>query len=483
MNKNKMSEEDLLLEQGRQIARQKLLAFTIWTKPDFVVNWHHRILARTLDKWVERKTKNVMVFMPPRLGKTELVSRRLPAYIFGKNPKAKIIAASYSADLAQSNNRDVQFVIDSPEYRELFPKTQLSGENIRTVAAGSYLRNSDIFETVPYRGTYRSAGVGGGITGMGGDFIIIDDPIKNADEAESATFRDKLFDWYRSTLYTRKERGAGICLVMTRWHEDDLAGRLLKEAEDSQADQWEIVKFPMISGDERHPKDPRTAPGQALWPWKYDEEECRRIQKAVGSRYWTALYQGSPTPDKGNEIQKGWLKTWLPKDLPPFFDIVILSVDAAFKATDASSFVAVQTWGKKGPNFYLLDQDRRRMGFIDTVKAIQDMRTKWPRVTAIVVEDKANGPAIIETLKEKISGVIPCMPYGSKLARLRAVSPLIEAGNVFVPSPESHHWVPAYESELLKFPNSADNDQVDTTSQALQYLKDNGGDFAAFVTI
>jgi len=478
--------EDIYLEKALAQARSSILPFTIWTfKGKFQVNWHHRVLGRKLDLFIERKIPNLMVFLPPRCGKSEMISRRAPALIFGKNPRARIIATSYSASLAGEMNRDVQFTIDSPEYRQLFPEVLLPGDGMKDEQTGTtYTRNSEGFDIFKYRGSYRCAGVGGGIVGKGGDYIFIDDPIKNPEEAESESYRKHLKDWYRGALYSRREKGAGICLVMQRWHDDDLAGWLEKEMKESDdAEQWDIVRFPMLSEETPIPGDPRKEPGIPLWPEKFDEAECRKIRRTQGSRNWLALYQQRPLGEKGNEIQKGWLKTWLPKDLPAFLDIVILSVDAAFKATDSSSFVAVQAWGKKGPNFFLLDQDRRRMGFIDTVKAIQDMRTKWPRTTAIVVEDKANGPAIIETLKEKISGIIPCMPYGSKLARLRAVSPLIEAGNVLIPSPETHHWVPAYESELLKFPNSADNDQVDTTSQALQYLKDNGGDFAAFVTI
>lgn len=478
---NKISEEDLLLDEGRALARTRLLYFTMWTKPDFRVNWHHKILAKTLDRWVNREIRNVMVFMPPRLGKTELVSRRLPAYIFGKNPKSKIIATSYSADLAQANNRDVQFIIDSDEFKELFPKTQLSGENIRTVAAGSYLRNSDIFETVPHRGTYRSAGVGGGITGMGGDFIIIDDPIKNAADAESQTFRDKLLDWYRTTLYTRRERGAGICLVMTRWHDDDLAGRLLAEAKaDPDADQWEVVNFPMISEDTRIPKDPRPGPGIPLWPWKYDEAECRRIRKAVGSRAWMALYQQRPTHEKGNIIKREWWK-WYEKR-PAYLQNVMLSVDAAFKESESSSYVAVQAWAKIGPDVYFLDQIRRQMGFIDTIQAIQSMAQKW-NPNGILIEDKANGPAIIDTLKQKIPGIIPCLPYGSKVARLSAASPWVESGNVYLPKPETFPEVTDFVEEASLFPNAKNSDQVDTFSQVIHYYQENSGDLESFVVL
>jgi len=485
--KNSLSDQDILFERALAQARSKTLPFTIWTFPGkFQVNWHHRVIGRKMDLFIDRVIPNIMFFLPPRCGKSEIISRRAPALILGKNPRAKVIATSYSAGLAGELNRDVQFTIDSPEYRQLFPDTLLPGDGMKDERTGTtYTRNSEGFDLFRHRGSYRCAGVGGGIVGKGGDYIFIDDPIKNPEEAESESYRKQLKEWYRGALYSRREKGAGICLVMQRWHDDDLAGWLEKEMKESpDAEQWEIVRFPMLSEETPIPGDPRKEPGIPLWPEKFDADECRKIRRTQGSRNWLALYQQRPTEEKGNEIKKGWLKTWTNETLPQHFDIIILSVDASFKATDSSSYVAIQVWGKKGPNFYLLDQDRRRMGFLDTLKAIQDMKIKWPKATGILIEDKANGPAIIETLKQKISGIIPCMPYGSKLARLRSVSPIIEAGNVFIPSPETHLWVPAYESEMLKFsPAAAENDQVDTTSQALQHLNDNGASFAAFVTI
>ena len=246
------------------------------------MNWHHRLLCEYLDDFTKKKIRRLMVFMPPRHGKSELVSRKLPAYIFGCNPDANIISTSYSADLAQRMNRDVQRIIDSPAYGELFPETKLFGKNIRTVT-GHALRNSDIFEIVGHRGSYRGAGVGGGITGMGGDYIIIDDPIKNREEANSSTYRKKLWEWYTSTLYTRQEKEGSILITLTRWHEDDLAGRLLELAEkDPQADQWEVLLLPAVAEKERHPRDPRQE-GEALWPGKYPIDELMKIKATIGT--------------------------------------------------------------------------------------------------------------------------------------------------------------------------------------------------------
>lgn len=191
---------------SRRAARTNLLDFAIYTKPDYEANEHHVYLCEYLDKFVKGEIKRLLVSMPPRSGKSELVSRRLPAYIFGVNPDAHIISCSYSADLSSRMNRDVQRIIDSPRYKYLFPDTSLNASNVRTDAQGSYLRNSDVFEIVGHNGMYRSAGVGGGITGLGADFGLIDDPVKNQEEAMSQTYREKAWEWYTSTFYTRLEK-------------------------------------------------------------------------------------------------------------------------------------------------------------------------------------------------------------------------------------------------------------------------------------
>jgi hypothetical protein len=203
-----------------------------------------------------------MLFMPPRHGKSEQGSRRLPAYIFGRKPHAAVIATSYSADLAKLMNRDVQRIIDTPIYGRIFPQTQLCNRK-RTDATLSknqtWIRNSDLFEIVGHRGYYRCAGVGGGITGMGCDFGLIDDPIKNAEEAASEVYREKVWEWYVSTFRTRLSKHGQQLLIMTRWHEDDLAGRLLQLAKsNANADQWRVVSFPAISSGNRR----RSAPGR-----------------------------------------------------------------------------------------------------------------------------------------------------------------------------------------------------------------------------
>ena len=448
-------------------ARKSLLNFTLYTKPDYQVNWHHEILCSELDKLITGENKRLMVFMPPRNGKSELGSRRFPAYVLGRDPNAQIISTSYSADLSSRMNRDVQRIIDTEEYMRVFPETGLNQSNVRTVAKGNYLRNSDIFEIVGHSGVYKSAGIGGGITGMGLTYGIIDDPIKNRKDAESKTIRESVWDWYTSTFYTRLEKDARILIIMTRWHEDDLAGRLLKlAAEDPEADQWKVISYPAIAENPLIEGDPREE-GEALWPEKYSVKDLKKIKAAVGTYEWSALFQQKPSPTAGNILNRGWWKYY--KGLPNKFDDMIQSWDCAFKDSQDSDFVVGQVWGRVGANKYLLDQVRGKMDLPSTIQAVRSLSAKWPNARAKLIEDKANGPAVIQMLKNEISGLIPVNPDGGKVVRATAASPEVEAGNIYLPDPSIAAWVHDFVEEAAAFPNGLNDDQVDCFSQAINY--------------
>ena len=332
------------------------------------------------------------------------------------------------------------------------------------MASGNYLRNSDLFEIVGHRGSYRSAGVGGGITGMGGDILIVDDPFKDRAEADSPTIRRKVWEWYTSTLYTRLAPGGGILVINTRWHMDDLSGRLLEAARTGEGDQWRVVNFPAIAEED----EPHRRRGEALHPERYPLEQLAAIRTAIGTRDWEALYQQHPTPDGGNIFKTEWLSFWLPKDLPETFDQMVISWDMTFKDGDDTDYVVGQVWGSKGANRYLLDQVRARMGFTATLAAFRALADKWPQASRKLVEDKANGPAVIDSLRHHVSGIIPVEPDGSKTARAHAVTALFEAGNVHIPHPQACSWASDYVAELTQFPGAAHDDQVDATTQALR---------------
>ena len=455
----------LIEEARRELARRTMRDFVLYVDDNYRMNWHHRLLCDYLDKLACKEIRRLMVFMPPRHGKSELVSRKFPAYLLGRNPDTSIISCSYSADLDSRMNRDVQRLIDSERYLELFPGTQLSNQHTRRFYETRYTRNNNMFEVVDKKGTYRSSGVGGGITGMGGEYIIIDDPVKNREDADSATMREKVYDWYTSTLYTRLEKDGCILLTLTRWHEDDLAGKLLKAAQEG-ADQWTILELPAVCEYPPKPYDVRQE-GEALWKWKYDEEALEKMKVTVGSRDWAALYQQHPTPGEGGTFKREWWNYY--KVLPDGLYDFVQSWDCTFKDAQSSDYVVGQVWARKGSSRYLLDQVRGRMSFTETLRAIRSLSAKWSQAIRKLVEDKANGTAVIDVLRKEIPGLIPVEPEGGKIVRANAVTAVAEAGNIYLPDPSIAPWVHDFVEEHAVFPNGANDDQVDAQTQANTY--------------
>jgi predicted phage terminase large subunit-like protein len=291
---------------------------------------------------------------------------------------------------------------------------------------------------------------------------IIDDPFKNAEEAASQTIRDKVWEWYRSTFRTRLAPGGAIVLIMTRWHEDDLAGRLIAEMQ-AGGEQWTIIEM-QAEAEEGDPLG--RAIGETLWPEHgFDKAWAEETKRAVGTYFWQALYQQRPSAPEGEILKRGWWKFY--KVIPADLQEVIQSWDMTFKDSDGSDFVVGGVWGRKGADKYLLDQVRGRMDFPTTLAAVKALTAKWPQARAKLVEDKANGPAVIAMLKREIPGLTPVEPQGSKMARVAAVSPEIEAGNVYLPDPSIAPWVNDFIEECAAFPNGKHDDQVDQMSQAL----------------
>lgn len=475
------SPDELLAE----LARRHLSDFIRYTYAEYQPGWFHLEACELLDAFLKavelRQSPRLMLFAPPRHGKSEIVSRRFPAYALGRNPNLSLIATSYGADLSSRMNRDVQRIIDSPEYVKVFPETTLFGKNIRTVANGSFLRNSEIFEVVDEKGAYRSAGVGGGITGMGSDILIIDDPVKDAAQAGSITYRDSVWEWFTSTAYTRMMPGGGVLIILTRWHEDDIAGRILLAMENG-GEYWDVARYPAIAeGPSRN-----RLRGEALDPNRYPLEQLESIRTVVGTRVWEALYQQNPTPASGSIFKREWWRFWrhswepdIPElrsrtvVLPAKFERKILSWDMTFVSTDTSDFVAGGAWGIAGASNYLLSMKWDRMDFIETLQALKEQAMENPDYSAILVEAAANGPSVITTLQHEnqLHGVLAIKPEGGKESRAAAGSPRVEAGNVFLPLHAK--WRDRYIEEHARFPSGAHDDAVDQQSQLLNWLAGN----------
>lgn len=396
------------------------------------------------------RRRRLLVAMPPRHGKSELVSHWTPVWFLDLFPTRRVILASYEADFAATWGRRVRNTITRHAERL----------RVRVAEDSAAATRWDTTEG----GGMVTAGVGGALTGRGAHLLIVDDPVKNREEAESAARRATVWDWWTSTAYTRLEPGGAVVLVMTRWHEDDLAGRLLAQMT-AGGERWDVLALPALAEAD----DPlgREA-GAPLWPARFDAEALAGIRRAIGSYDWAALYQQRPAPAEGGIFKRDW---WRFYDTPPArFDEVLQSWDCAFKDAKTSDFVSGQVWGRVGADKYLLDRVHARLSFTETVKAIRALSARWPQAHAKLIEDKANGPAVIDTLTHEIAGLIAVEPQGGKEARAHAASPQVEAGNVYLPARHVAPWVDEYLDELAAFPNGRYDDDVDATTQALLRL-------------
>ena len=460
----------------KELARRHLEDFLLY---DGRGNWqtakHLKVLTKALEDvetGVRAKTSpRIIIAMPPRHGKSEVSTKKFPAWLLGRNPEWELVISSYSTELAYDFSKIARntFAEHAPELFRL-NLAKDSGAVGRWGVEG-------------HRGGLAAAGAGGPLTGRGAHVAIIDDPFKGAKEAESKTIRDNIWEWYRSVLRTRLAPGGAVILIMTRWHEDDLAGRLIQEAKQGTGEQFTVISMPAIAEDEDDLIGREI--GEVLWPERFDAEGYKAMKTAVGSRIWSALYQQRPSPPGGTTFKRQWFKFYVSSQevkaklnlgqevavLPKLFDKQVQSWDCTFKDSDDSDYVVGQIWAKKKADFYLLDQIRDKLSFVETIKAIRHMTTLHPEATAKYIEDKANGPAVISTLEKELSGIIPITPQGGKEVRANAVSPLFEAGNVYIPHPLECSWVDAFVDEYVAFPNAAHDDQVDAGTQALNKMQ------------
>lgn len=437
-----------------------MAAFVSFTKVDYQHSAFSRAVCGALDTFLEdvaAGNRPILILQaPPQHGKSELVSRRFPAYAFGRNPSLRIAACSYASDLARDMNRDVQRIMLDESYRTVFPEVWLNPKRVVSME-NQPLRNSDRFDIPGTRGYYVCTGVGGPLTGKSVDIGIIDDPIKNESEARSSVVKKTIEGWYNTVFLTRLSKHSGQIIMATSWAVDDLAATVAKR--NSRA---KVMKFPAINEN-----------GEALVPELHPLEKLLEVKSLLSPAQWSALYQQSPIAEGGNVFMEDWIRRWDSSTLPPYFEETIASWDMTFKDTDGSDFVVGQVWGRHGANYYLLDQDRRRMGFTASKAAVLSMLARWPQTTAVLIEDKANGPAVMDALRDDVPGLIPILPDGSKVARAYAVTPLWAGGNVWIPREETA-WTRDFVEELIAFPAGAHDDQVDAMTQALRYLRSHG---------
>lgn len=413
----------------------------------------------------------LIVTMAPQEGKSVRAAGDFPLWMLTRNPDLRIIVASYGQGLANRNGRGIRNRITANPELGL----RIAPDN---GAVGEWTIDG-------HEGGVYSVGIGGGITGRACDLMVIDDPIKSRAEADSEIYRDRVWDWWTDEASARLAPGAPVVLILTRWHHDDLAGRLIAQG------GWTVLNIPAQADH-----DPSKGESDILGrePGEYmvsargrTREQWELRKRTAGTRTWASLYQGRPTPDTGNLFPSdGWARydrpLWLVRDdgariVPDAMrdpDVeIIQSWDLAFKDTESSDYVVGQVWMRRGTQAFLLDQIRRRMGFTESCQAMLDMTARWPQAIAKLVEDKANGPAVMNALRAKVGGLIPVEPEGSKYARAVAITPLVEAHDVVLPDPvavEGTAWVTDLTEEARDFPGASHDDTVDAMSQAVHRL-------------
>lgn len=431
----------------------------------------HKRLCRQVQNFIERNTGHpydiLIIETPPQHGKSKSVTETLPSWYLGRNPEKRVIEISYSDDFAKRFGRRNKEKILS--YGGLFG-----------IGLSAETKSVTEFELDNRIGGMLSVGVGGRITGNPGNLIIIDDPIKNRQEADSEVYRNRLWEEWNNSIKTRTAPGAKIILIMTRWHEDDFAGRLKAREKDV-----EVLSYPC----EAEGKDWRKK-GEALCPeMGKDNSWLKQFKEAFlsgdedfegesGQRAWEALFQCRPSSLEGNLLKREW---WRRHDgcQGVKFDRLVISCDPAFKDKESNDFVAIQVWGRLdnptthnsqeyGAGFYLMKIIKEHLNFKATVDTLLGLSMEYPQA-AVLVEDKANGSAVIEMLRTKIWGVIAILPESDKVSRVNAISYLIESGSCYVPKKCSD-----FINECSSFPRGKHDDQVDCMSQALNHLRQGG---------
>ena len=419
---------------------------TVW--PDFIAGRHHKIIAEKLERVAKGELKRLIINMAPRHTKSEFASYLFPAWMMGKNPKMKIIQATHTTELAVNFGRKTKNLIDSDEYKEIFPDVRLAADS---KASGRWDTSRG--------GMYYAVGVGSNLAGRGGDLVIIDDP-HSEQTAMSASGFDDAWDWYTGGPRQRLQPGGSIVLVQTRWSEKDMTGQLLRAmAKDPLADQWEVVELPAIFDD-----------GSPCWPEYWSLEDLTAVKASIPPSKWNAQYQQNPTGEENAIIRREWWNKW-DKPKVPNLSYVIQSYDTAFTKRETSDYSAITTWGvfypmESGqPNLILLDSKKGRWDFPELKQIALENYKFWDPDT-VIVEAKASGLPLTHELRNMGIPVVNFTPSkgNDKVSRVHSVSPLFEAGMVWAPD---EVFADELIEEVAAFPNGEYDDLVDSMTQAL----------------
>ncbi len=429
----------------------------------FLANSYLEVMATKLEACRRGEITRLIITLPPRSLKSQTVSVAYSAWLLGHNPSIQIIGASYGQELADKHARDCRRLMASAFYRRLFPGAALSADK----------QSVNEFTTTA-QGFRMSTSVDGVLTGRGGDVIIIDDPLK-PEEALSETRRKRVNDWYDNTLSSRLNNKVTGCIiiVMQRLHQDDLVGHALDQ------EGWEVLRLPAIAEeDEVHVIESpfgrrlyKRQAGELLHPERESLATLRQIRQSMGEYHFVSQYQQNPIPLGGAVVKADWLRYYEPEQPLPRFVIILQSWDTANKSGELNDFSVCTTWGVYDGHYYLLDVYRRRLNYPELKRAVLEQALKF-KTNKILIEDKASGTQLIQDLKhDGLFGIEPykAPPSTDKLIRLYAQTAEFENGRIFLP--RSAPWLNDYVRELTSFPGSKYDDQVDSTTQALEHLK------------
>jgi len=430
---------------------------TVW--PDFVEGSHHKKIADQFNRLARGDINRLIINMPPRHTKSEFAYFLLPAWMIGKNPKLKIIQTTHTAELAVRFGRKAKHLIDSEDYRKIF-NTRLREDS---QAAGRWETDQG--------GEYFAAGVGGAITGRGADLLIIDDPHSEQEAALAAgdpSVYDKVYEWYTSGPRQRLQPGGSIVIVMTRWGDRDLTGRVIKDAAGrDKGEEWEIIELPAIMPS-----------GNPLWPEFWSIDELSALRDELPPAKWNAQYQQNPTGEEGAIVKREWWKRWTKED-PPTCQFIIQSWDTAFTKGERSDYSACTTWGvfylnenSEDANIILLDAFKKRMEFPELKEKAYQNYTYW-EPDAFVIEAKAAGSPLIFELRAMGIVVSEYTPSrgNDKFVRINSVADLFSSGKVWAPETR---WAEELIEEMAAFPNAPNDDLVDSSTQALIRFRKGG---------
>lgn len=445
-----MTKEDRALKA----IRENPLAFCIAMNDQFRVGPQHVYLNELMKK-VAAGGARICISLPPRHGKSFFISQYFPAWYMGNHPSNQFIGCSYASSLANEFGGVVRSLMDSTKYRQIFGDEAVPLGNSK--AGSRFITKAG--------GRYRSVGVGGSLTGFGGHVIVVDDPIKNAETADSPRYQEMLEKFFGETLYTRLMPGGSIIVMMTRWRNNDLIGHIL-----SKFEGWEYVNVPAIAFEDT-PDPLGRAPHEALWPEMYDADALLDIKATLGDASFSALYQGRPVTEKGSSLDHSDIRFYYENDDLPVMRDVFLSVDTALSKRQSADFSAISVWGaaRDYNKLYMLDACMDRLGIVDLVDKCIELSVKHS-ASHVVIENSAAGLPLKELLE--LTYEMPCTmvkPSKDKIVRFNKALPFFKRGHIHMKAAEGDSALTAMYDQLMGFPFEANDDFVDTVTQAVQH--------------